>query len=88
VPLDWGCCGFAATDRGMLQPQAAASATVDQAARRSARPTDAHVSCNRICELAMTRATGSPYRHVIELFADLVTAATIRPASSIPRQSQ
>ncbi len=35
---------------------------------RSAR--DAHASCNRTCELGMTRATGEPYRHVLELLAE------------------
>ena len=28
---------------------------------------DAHASCNRTCELGMTRATGRPYVHVLEL---------------------
>ena len=32
---------------------------------------DAHASCNRTCELGMTRATGVPYRHVIEVLAEL-----------------
>ena len=27
----------------------------------------AHASCNRTCELGMTRATGRPYHHVPEL---------------------
>ena len=72
VPLDWGCCAFAG-DRGMLHPELTASATAGQAAHVRAQPTDAHASCNRTCELAMTRATGSPYRHVIEMLADLVT---------------
>ena len=72
VPLDWGCCAFAG-DRGMLHPELTASATADQAAEVRAQPTEAHASCNRTCELAMTRATGSPYRHVIEILGDLVT---------------
>jgi D-lactate dehydrogenase len=32
----------------------------------------AHASCNRTCELGMTRATGEGYRHVLELLADAV----------------
>ena len=74
VPLDWGCCAFAG-DRGMLHPELTASATADQAAQVRERDARAHASCNRTCELAMTRATGKPYRHVIEILADLVPAA-------------
>jgi D-lactate dehydrogenase len=85
VPLDWGCCAFAG-DRGMLHPELTASATADQATQVRARPTDGHASCNRTCELAMTRATGTPYRHVIELLADLVTSPPSVPASPIPAQ--
>ena len=32
----------------------------------------AHASCNRTCELGMTRAVGRPYQHVLELLARLV----------------
>jgi len=74
VPLEWGCCAFAG-DRGMLHPELTASATANQAAQIRERPTDAHASCNRTCEMAMTRATGSPYRHVVEILADLVTSS-------------
>ena len=79
VPLDWGCCAFAG-DRGMLHPELTASATADQAAQVRERDARAHASCNRTCELAMTRATGKPYRHVIEILADLVAAAPGAPA--------
>ncbi|MEV3933538.1 hypothetical protein [Streptomyces sp. NPDC053728] len=30
----------------------------------------AHASCNRTCEMGMTRATGRPYRHVLELLEE------------------
>lgn len=33
----------------------------------------AHASVNRTCELGLTRATGKPYRHPLELL-DEVTA--------------
>ena len=36
-----------------------------------ARDHDAYVSTNRTCELGMSRATGKPYRHVLELLAEL-----------------
>ena len=66
VPDSWGCCGFAG-DRGLLHPELTASATKDQAAELAAGEYDAHVSCNRTCELGMTRATGAQYQHVLEL---------------------
>lgn len=70
TPQDWGCCAFAG-DRGMLHPELTASATAPEAAEVTARAAAAHVSCNRTCELGMTRATGRPYRHVLELLAEL-----------------
>jgi D-lactate dehydrogenase len=30
----------------------------------------AHASLNRTCELGMTRETGKPYRHVLEILED------------------
>ncbi|WP_344066838.1 FAD-binding and (Fe-S)-binding domain-containing protein [Microbacterium pumilum] len=69
VPDAWGCCGFAG-DRGMLHPELTASATAAEAAEVRALGADAHASCNRTCELGMTRATGSEYRHVLELLEE------------------
>jgi len=71
VPEAWGCCAFAG-DRGMLHPELTAAATADEVAdlaRLSAEGGDfAHaVSANRTCELGMSRATGMPYTHVLEL---------------------
>jgi D-lactate dehydrogenase len=66
VPDSWGCCGFAG-DRGMLHPELTASATAAQAAELAGGTFGAHVSCNRTCELGMTRATGEQYQHVLEL---------------------
>ena len=70
VPVSWGCCAFAG-DRGMLHPELTASATHVQAAEVTALGATAHASCNRTCELGMTRATGKPYRHVLELLEEL-----------------
>ena len=70
VPLDAGCCAFAG-DRGMLHPELTASATAREAAEVTSRDHDAYVSTNRTCEIGMTRATGKPYRHVLELLAEL-----------------
>jgi len=70
VPDAWGCCGFAG-DRGMLHPELTASATAAEAAEVSALGerglADAHASCNRTCEIGMTRATGQSYVHILEL---------------------
>ena len=72
VPFDWGCCGFAG-DRGMLHPELTASATRAQAAQIRADAPEVLASCNRTCEIGMTRAVGRPYRHILEL---LDTATT------------
>jgi D-lactate dehydrogenase len=66
VPDAWGCCGFAG-DRGLLHPELTGSATRAQAKELAGGRFDAHVSCNRTCELGMTRATGAEYQHVLEL---------------------
>lgn len=66
VPYAWSCCAFAG-DRGLLRPELTASATRSQAAEVISGRFDAHASCNRTCEIGMTRATGAPYRHVLEL---------------------
>jgi D-lactate dehydrogenase len=70
IPENWGCCAFAG-DRGMLYPELTASATREQAADVAAMGAGAHASCNRTCELGMTRATGEPYRHVLEILEEL-----------------
>jgi D-lactate dehydrogenase len=70
-PTSWGCCAFAG-DRGMLHPELTASATRQQAAEITAAAAAAHASCNRTCEIGMTRATGRPYRHVLEILAELL----------------
>ncbi|NGN84861.1 FAD-binding oxidoreductase [Arthrobacter silviterrae] len=77
VPGNWGCCGFAG-DRGMLHPELTASATAVQAAEVAAMGAVAHASCNRTCELGMTRATGEDYRHVLEILADTVAGCPPR----------
>ncbi|MGX5696800.1 FAD-linked oxidase C-terminal domain-containing protein [Agromyces soli] len=69
VPVDWNCCGFAG-DRGMLHPELTAAATAAEAAEVRRIDAARHASCNRACEIAMTRATGREYRHVLELVAE------------------
>jgi D-lactate dehydrogenase len=74
VPDAWSCCGFAG-DRGMLHPELTASATASEATEVRALGADAHASCNRTCELGMTRATGSDYHHVLELLEEATRPA-------------
>lgn len=66
VPDAWGCCAYAG-DRGMLHPELTEAATAPEAAEVAAWGADAHASCNRTCELGMTKATGAVYEHVLEL---------------------
>ena len=66
VPDDWGCCAFAG-DRGMLHPELTQSATTRESSEVRAGEFDAYVSCNRTCEIGMTRATGHTYQHVLEV---------------------
>ncbi|MDR1214076.1 MAG: FAD-binding oxidoreductase [Propionibacteriaceae bacterium] len=73
VPLDNGCCAFAG-DRGLLHPELTQAATRAEAAEVARLDASAHASCNRTCELGLTRATGRPYRHVLELLAEQVAA--------------
>jgi D-lactate dehydrogenase len=66
VPEGWQCCAFAG-DRGLLHPELTASATHAEAAAVRAGDFAAHASVNRTCELGLTRATGKPYHHLLEL---------------------
>lgn len=66
VPDAWGCCAYAG-DRGMLHPELTEAATGPEAAEVAGWGADAYASCNRTCELGMTKATGESYVHVLEL---------------------
>ncbi|MCK2218732.1 FAD-binding oxidoreductase [Actinomadura sp. ATCC 31491] len=66
IPRGWQCCAFAG-DRGLLHPELTASATRAEAAAVVAGKYAAHASVNRTCELGLTRATGKPYHHLLEL---------------------
>ncbi len=72
LPDEAGCCGFAG-DRGLLHPELTESATRREAAEVVRGSYDAYLSTNRTCEIGLTRATGRPYRHVIELLDALTT---------------
>jgi D-lactate dehydrogenase len=64
------CCAFAG-DRGITHPELTASATRPQAEELSGRQFDAHLSSNRTCEIAMTRATGESYESPLILLERL-----------------
>ena len=66
VPTSWGCCGYAG-DRGMLHPELTDAATTMEARDVERLGSAVHASCNRTCELGMTRATGEDYHHVLEV---------------------
>ena len=66
VPANWGCCGYAG-DRGMLHPELTDSATSQEAKEVHRLGDEVHASCNRTCELGLTRATGEDYHHVLEV---------------------
>jgi D-lactate dehydrogenase len=65
IPSDWACCGFAG-DRGMLYPELTASATTEMATEIRGFEADTFVSCNRTCEMGMTRATEKEYANILE----------------------
>jgi D-lactate dehydrogenase len=82
VPAEWNCCAFAG-DRGMLHPELTKSATARESAEVGAGEYDSFASCNRTCEIGMTRATGRPYQHIIELVDRSATPipVNVRPSS-------
>ena len=66
LPEHGGCCAFAG-DRGFLLPELTASATSEMAASIRLQNPDACYSSSRTCEIAMTQATGFPYRSYLHL---------------------
>jgi D-lactate dehydrogenase len=70
IPENWGCCAYAG-DRGMTFPELTASATSLQASEIKKREDAYFISANRTCEIGMSKATGKPYRHVIEVLEEV-----------------
>jgi D-lactate dehydrogenase len=88
VPDAWGCCGFAG-DRGMLHPELTKSATVaeaDEIASRFGQTVDAFVSCNRTCEIGMSRATGEKFVHVLETLDARAQTRGDAPPKILPKR--
>lgn len=74
VSPEWKCCAFAG-DRGLLHPELTAAATAPEARDVAEAAATAHASCNRTCEIGMSRAVGRPYRHLIELVDEVTEPA-------------
>jgi len=70
VADDWGCCAMAG-DRGLLHPELTESATMREARELVAADATEYVSDNRACQIALARATGREFRHVVELLEEL-----------------
>ncbi|HEX3206092.1 MAG TPA: oxidoreductase, partial [Propionibacteriaceae bacterium] len=61
---------------GLLHPELTASATAAEAQNVNQHPTAAYASVNRTCELGMTRATGHPYQHLLEILEGVTQPAS------------
>lgn len=68
IPDGWRCCAFAG-DRGLLHEELTATSTRDEARSVKQLNADLFLSCNRTCEMGLTRATGQTYTHVLEELA-------------------
>jgi D-lactate dehydrogenase len=89
VPDAWGCCGFAG-DRGMLHPELTKSATVaeaDEIESRFGETVDAFVSCNRTCEIGMSRATGEKFVHVLESLDSRAQSREVVPPKILTKEN-
>ncbi len=68
----------------MLHPELTASATAAEAAEVRALDASAHASCNRTCEIGMSRATGRGYRHVLELLEEVTRPHRVTSGAGPP----
>ncbi|MFZ9876322.1 MAG: FAD-binding and (Fe-S)-binding domain-containing protein, partial [Candidatus Nanopelagicales bacterium] len=70
TPLDWSCCGFAG-DRGLLHPELTESATEKEAQEIKNQEIQYFASTNKPCQIALSKATGKKYVHIVELLDEL-----------------
>ena len=63
--------------RGATEAAGGAAATAAEAQAVNARPATAYASVNRTCELGMTRATGHPYQHLLEILDDVTRPQSV-----------
>lgn len=69
-PVDWKCCGFAG-DRGLLVPELTQHATRAEAEELMGIE-GVRVTNNQPCGIALTQATGSPYRSIVSAWIEAV----------------
>ena len=69
-PMGGGCCGFAG-DRGFTHPELTASATAPMAAEIATARCTLGVTSNLPCGVGMARATGIPFRHLLEVLEEV-----------------
>lgn len=70
VPVSNGCCGFAG-DRGLSHPELTASASAPMAAEIRAAGCTLGATSNLPCGIGMARATGIPFRHLLEVLEEV-----------------
>jgi len=70
TPVDWSCCGFAG-DRGLLHPELTESATEKEAQEIKNQEIQYFASTNKPCQIALSKATGKKYVHIVELLDEL-----------------
>jgi D-lactate dehydrogenase len=73
----------------MLHPDLTKSATAAEAeevATRFGETVDAFVSCNRTCEIGMSRATGETFVHVLETLDSRAQSREDYPAKILTKE--
>ncbi|MEO6067220.1 MAG: FAD-binding and (Fe-S)-binding domain-containing protein [Gemmatimonadales bacterium] len=65
-----GCCGFAG-DRGFTHPELTASATAPMANEIRSAGYPLGLTSNLPCGIGMARATGIPFRHILEVLEEV-----------------
>lgn len=68
IPDEWRCCGGHG-ERGLLHPELPQAATRLAVEEILARDFDGYASTTRTCEVAMSRVSGKPFVHLLELLA-------------------
>ena len=70
VPVFSKCCGMAG-DRGFYYPELTHSATKREAEEVNKSEYDGYYSTSKTCELALSEATGHPYKSILSLLDDV-----------------
>ena len=70
IPATWNCCG-AHGERGLLRPELPTAATRLAVEDINTRTFDAYASTTLTCEVAMSRVSGKPFVHILEVLASV-----------------